>query len=110
MTEITHRCEGSLKNEISIRFTKQFDSLETSDDFVTWRLFKPEIDYDYSSMYLSHVGEIKFCPFCGKELKDIREEYPDLVDQYENTRFKPVITDAAKPKKCSPYELKKINI
>lgn len=70
MTEITHRCEGSLKNEISIRFTKQFNSLEISDDLVTWRLFKPEIDYDYGSMYLSHVSEIKFCPFCGKELKE----------------------------------------
>ena len=77
MTEITHRCEGSLKNEMSIRFTTQYNSLEISDDFVTWRLFRLETDYDYNSTYLSHVSEIKFCPFCGKELKDIREEGND---------------------------------
>lgn len=70
MNEITHRCEGSLENEVSIRFTKQFNSLAISDDFITWRLFKPEIDWgEYGNMYLSHVSEIKFCPFCGKELK-----------------------------------------
>lgn len=71
MNKITHRCEGSLKNEISIRFTNEYGSLKISDDFKTWRLFQLEIDDDYGSMYLSHVSEIKFCPFCGKELKDV---------------------------------------
>lgn len=74
MTEITHRCDSSLKNEMSIRFTTQYNSLEISDDFVTWRLFRPEINYDYNSIYLSHVSEIQFCPFCGKELKNINKE------------------------------------
>lgn len=69
MPKITHRCKGSLKNEVSIRFTNEYGSLEISDDFETWRLFKPT-DSDYGSTFLSHVSEIKFCPFCGKELKE----------------------------------------
>lgn len=70
---ITHRCEGSLKNQMSIRYTNQYGNFNISYDYEAWRLFKPT-DSDYGSTFLSHVSEIKFCPFCGKELKDMNKE------------------------------------
>ena len=65
---LTHRCEGSLKHKLSIRFSKEFNNMTIPYDFETWRLFELEIDADYDSKYLSHVSEINFCPFCGEKL------------------------------------------
>lgn len=74
MIQITHRCEGSLKNEVSIRYTKEFQDINYSSDYIAWRLFKAtEFEDGYGEMYLKHISEIKFCPFCGKELKDVQE-------------------------------------
>lgn len=28
---------------------------------------------EYDSKYLSHISEIKFCPYCGKELEEVEE-------------------------------------
>ncbi len=66
----THRCEGSLKNKVSIRYTKKYRNFNALYDYEAWRLFKLEIDNEYDSKYLSHVSEIEFCPFCGKKLKE----------------------------------------
>ena len=68
---ITHRCKGSLENKVSIRYTKEFQNINYLSDYIAWRLFQLETDSDYGCAYLSHVSEIKFCPFCGKELKDV---------------------------------------
>ena len=70
----THRCEGSLKNEVSIRYTKQYRYINALYDYEAWRLFKLRIDSEYDSKYLSHISEIKFCPYCGKELEGVKDE------------------------------------
>ena len=70
----THRCEGSLKNEVSIRYTKQYRYINALYDYEAWRLFKLRIDSEYDSKYLSHISEIKFCPYCGKELEEVKDE------------------------------------
>lgn len=72
--EITHRCEGSLANEMSIRYSKQHTMLNISSDYKTWRLFKLTMSDDYNSYYLSHISPIEFCPFCGKRLKPVLSE------------------------------------
>ena len=69
----THRCEGSLANEVSSRYCKKFSIIDYPGDYEAWRLFKLQIDSEYDTKYLSHVSEIKFCPYCGKELE--KEEY-----------------------------------
>ena len=66
----THRCEGSLRNGVSIRYTTKFKNYNDLYDYETWRLFKLVVDSEYDSKYLSHVSEIEFCPFCGKKLKE----------------------------------------
>ena len=65
---LTHRCEGSLKNEVSIRYTNEYGNFNILYDYEAWRLFKLETDSDYGVKYLSHISEIKFCPFCGEKL------------------------------------------
>ena len=43
-------------------------------DYEAWRLFELRIDFEYDSKYLSHISEIKFCPYCGKELEEVKDE------------------------------------
>ena len=68
----THRCEGSLKNKVSIRYSKQYRHINALYDYEAWRLFKLRIDSEYDSKYLSHISEIKFCPYCGKKLEEVK--------------------------------------
>jgi hypothetical protein len=63
----THRCKESLKAKISIRYTNQFQ-MNIQNDYDAWRLFNCIYDTDYDSIYLHHVSEIKYCPYCGAEL------------------------------------------
>lgn len=65
----THRCEGSLGNYISIRYGKQYKNIIQEDDIETWRLFENTYDWEYGSHYQHCIAEIKYCPFCGEELK-----------------------------------------
>ena len=64
----THRCEGSLKNFISIRYSNKYKNIITEDNTEVWRLFENAYDYDYGSHYQHDIAEIKYCPFCGEEL------------------------------------------
>lgn len=65
----THRCEESLKRELSIRYTKEFNSgLKVPSDTFAWRLFKPTFDFNYDSVYLEHITKIDYCPCCGEKL------------------------------------------
>ena len=65
----THRCEKSLENKMSIRFTKKYAALNWKDDYKTWRLFRvTESDYSFEK-YLEYICKIDYCPFCGQELK-----------------------------------------
>lgn len=54
----THRCENSLKEQVSIRFNSEKG----------WQLSKADYDFDYQIWYFDFSIPIKFCPFCGKEL------------------------------------------
>ena len=65
----THRCEGSLKRNISIRYCEGIIGHEKQ-----WRLL--ELVYDYNSPFdpfapdLNEVCTINYCPFCGEKLGD----------------------------------------
>lgn len=68
----THRCEGSLKAKVSIRFSKAFPGWNFGGgDYEAWRLFHLEYDSEYDTKYLSHVSKIDYCPFCGEKLDEI---------------------------------------
>lgn len=55
----THRCKELLEKRMSIRFCPAKG----------WQLNNPSYDFDYASWYLEPIAIIKFCPFCGQELK-----------------------------------------
>ena len=70
---ITHRCKGSLKAQIPIRYCEGIISEDKK-----WRLF--DLEYNYDAPYdpfspdLNEICSIKYCPFCGKELSDKNDE------------------------------------
>ena len=66
----THRCEGSLKNEVSIRFYGEFEGWNIPD-YRAWRLFKSIYDRDYNEPHLKHICELNLCPFCGEDLQEV---------------------------------------
>ena len=72
---ITHRCKGSLKHGVSIRFCKKLSPWEIPGDYKTWRLFKHTIDSEAwnNDGYLEHISEIDYCPFCGEKLIEPEE-------------------------------------
>ena len=72
MKYLTHRCGGSLTNEVSIRYCKQFKNLDYPGDYEAWRLYKYK-DEGWGNGWLDYVSEIHFCPYCGKELKEVEE-------------------------------------
>ena len=58
----------SLKNEVSIRFSKESESIDLAGDCVSWRLFALEYNFEYNTKYLKRISAIDFCPFCGEHL------------------------------------------
>ena len=71
---ITHRCEGSLTSRVSIRYDYMSSISGWRDDFREWRMFNYRYDYDYDVFVRNHVAIIKFCPFCGKKLEEVKDE------------------------------------
>lgn len=69
---ITHRCRGSLKAGISIRYGKRW-----YDNQNAWRMWEPVIDDEWITTVLTPVAEIRFCPFCGQKLEAPEEETSD---------------------------------
>lgn len=67
----THRCEGSLKAKVSIKYCRFMDDYNLEEDFnkLTWRLYQYIFNYDWDRYHKNHVGEIKFCPYCGEKLE-----------------------------------------
>lgn len=59
----THRCEGSLKAHMSIRYGRIMPIAPK-----VWNLCKRMNDFDYDSAYLLYCCTIDYCPFCGKQL------------------------------------------
>ena len=69
---ITHRCEGSWKAGISIRYVKGW--LDRKD---AWRMWKPITDSEWGTTVLTPITKIRFCPFCGQKLEAPEEETSD---------------------------------
>lgn len=67
MIKKTHRCEGSLKNKVSIRYENPYFPLDK--DVPHWWLEKAEKDYEWDSYFVQALMIIKYCPFCGERLE-----------------------------------------
>lgn len=66
----THRCEGSLKAEVSIRYDYRFQLEMLRDlDYLAWRLYHYTYDSEYDYIGKCHVSEIKYCPYCSEKLE-----------------------------------------
>lgn len=63
---LTHRCSGSIDNEMSIHYCSQYNRSPM------WWLMEAEYDYDWQTWYMHPIIPIKYCPFCGELL--INEE------------------------------------
>lgn len=63
----THRCKESLKHGVSIRYTTRCDW----ENEKAWRLFKPEVDFEYNVTHFKHISKIHFCPYCGELLYEV---------------------------------------
>lgn len=70
---LAHRCKGSLKANVSIRYGYSSEFMRLQGDIKAWRLFCYEYDYDYMSMNSHHVSEISYCPYCGEKLEKMEE-------------------------------------
>lgn len=73
---VTHRCNELLQynndnyKPCAIQFDKWFPLLDYDDDHRTWILKTVETnEEDWDIKYLTNVARVKFCPFCGEELK-----------------------------------------
>ena len=66
---ITHRCNGSLEKQVSIRYQYPLSFYRAEPK--GWMLSYWEHDYDYD-VYLERIAAeyIKYCPYCGEELKE----------------------------------------
>ena len=66
----THRCKGSLKAEVSIRYDYRFQLKMLRDlDYLAWRLYHYTFDGEYDCIEECHVSEIIYCPYCGEKLE-----------------------------------------
>lgn len=74
----THRCKGSLKAGVSIRY-----GMGWYDKQNAWQMWEPVIDDEWITTVLTPVAEIRFCPFCGQKLEVPEEE---TSDKGENKR------------------------
>lgn len=63
-----HRCDGSLKNEVSIICSKKHDTMNYKNDIETWRLFHYIRNTEYDCFDKAYVAEIEYCPFCSEKL------------------------------------------
>lgn len=68
---ITHRCKGSLKAGIAIRYGKDYFNRNA------WRIWAPMLDDEWITTRLESIAEIRFCPFCGQELEVPKEKTSD---------------------------------
>lgn len=66
----SHRCEGSLESQCSIRRYEHVPRLNMLYDDGKWHLYMQNYDLDYCYTYMDHVAEVRFCPWCGKRLDE----------------------------------------
>ena len=69
----THRCQGSLNADLSIRYDeipkwkRQAFGLQ---DEKAWVLYENKLDLDWLSWYQNYLAIINYCPFCGQKLSE----------------------------------------
>ena len=72
----SHRCQQLLQYNkynlpVFIRYGWRYDfSWNVKTEKQGWHLYRVYEDTDYDSTYPQYVTTIKYCPFCGEELKD----------------------------------------
>lgn len=66
----THRCEESLKSNVSIRYCRFMEGYNLDLDWnrEIWGLYHYEFDIEWEYTIQKHVSEIKYCPYCGEKL------------------------------------------
>ena len=64
----THRCEGSLQAEASIRYGDPNFLISKVEDNNWWLGYLFD-DWEYSVKYIYYIFKIKHCPFCGQKLE-----------------------------------------
>jgi hypothetical protein len=68
----THRCDGSLKAGVSIRYGKGW-----FDNKNAWWMWKTVSDDEWNLPVLAPIAKIRFCPFCGQKLEAPEGETSD---------------------------------
>ena len=68
--EKTHRCKGSLENEVSIRKNANKSRWSNTGVYEGWTLWKAEYDLEYDCYHDNVIARISLCPFCGVGLED----------------------------------------
>lgn len=81
---ITHRCRGSLKARVSIRYAYQWPyMLRSPSEKQAWRMITYGVDDEYMDIVIKTSDtEINFCPFCGQNL-----EAPEQLTDKEQRIF-----------------------
>lgn len=75
----THRCKELLEynnndfRKVFIRYGKEYD-FDVPNNKIGWWLNHVDYDYDWGHEYTSTICMIKYCPFCGEELKSLEGE------------------------------------
>ena len=62
----THRCANSLKEHVSIRKIRE-DYINKGKE--CWSIVHYEMDNEWDCLVSQYVQNIKYCPYCGEELK-----------------------------------------
>ena len=68
-TQKTHRCEGLLKQYMSLHYCKPYSNLYQN---YQWWLLRAEENFDcWDEWYLQPICFIEHCPFCGIKLNEV---------------------------------------
>lgn len=65
---ISHRCEKSLKNKMSIRYYDPYPNYPSLSNKAWW-LFQQKYDFEYDCINLVRISPIEYCPYCGEKLE-----------------------------------------
>lgn len=69
---LNHRCSGSQNAQASIRLIEYQYPLSQSFPH-GWYLYNHENDWDRGMQRQNQLFGIKFCPFCGVELSNLKQ-------------------------------------
>ena len=66
-----HRCEGSLNAHVSINYGDPYEFMCNPGQNLGWWLIDHPLDFEYDCVLNTPICKIKYCPFCGEELKGL---------------------------------------